>query len=155
MHSTSTTSLNTPRAGTPTSWKDPVATTVQTLFTMAATVYANSNWGKESACPLQTMVAGSTTPQSYQQGFTHTPWPVGSLVPISIGGRLRINDETSVVTETNNSALYEQDKKDHTKKREQQIRQLKGYVRNSLFPFCNFFSIKNTCSSATKKEVLY
>jgi hypothetical protein len=78
------------------------------------------------------MVPGSTTPQSHQQGFTHTPSPVGSLVPISIGGRLRINDETSVATETNNSALYKQDKKDHKKVREQQMRQLKDYVRNSF-----------------------
>jgi hypothetical protein len=61
------------------------------------------------------MVPGSTTPQSHQQGFTHTPSPVGSSVPISIGGRIRINDEKSVVTETNNSALYKQDKKDHKK----------------------------------------
>jgi hypothetical protein len=45
---------------------------------------------------------------------------VGSSIPISIGGRNRINDETSVVTETNNSALYEQDKKDHKKEQEEQ-----------------------------------
>jgi hypothetical protein len=101
------------------------------------------------------LVLGSTTLQSYQQGFTHTPLPVGSLVPISIGGRLRINDETSVVTETNNSALYEQDKKDHKKEQEQLMRQLKDYVCDSLMPFSNFFQIKNKCSSATKKEVLY
>jgi hypothetical protein len=85
------------------------------------------------------MVPGSTTPQSHQQGFTHTPSLVGSLDPISIGGRLRIHDETSVVTETNNSALYKQDKKDHKKEQEQQMRQLKDYMRNSLFPFWNFF----------------
>jgi hypothetical protein len=80
---------------------------------------------------------------------------VGSSVPISIGGKIRINDETSVVTETNNSALYEQDKKDHKKEQEQRMRQLKDYVRNNLFPFWKFFPIKNKCSSATKKEVLY
>jgi hypothetical protein len=62
------------------------------------------------------------------------------LVPISIGGRLRINDETSVVTETNNSALYKQDKNDYKKEQEQQMRQLKDYVCNSLFPFWKFFS---------------
>jgi hypothetical protein len=61
------------------------------------------------------MVPGSTTPQSYKQGFTHTPSPLGSWVPISIGGRLSINDEMSVVTETSNSALYKQDRKDHKK----------------------------------------
>jgi hypothetical protein len=76
-HTTSTTSLHTPRAGTPTSWKDPVSTTVRTPFTTAATVYSNSHWGIESARPLQTMVPGSTTPQSHQQGFTHTPSRVG------------------------------------------------------------------------------
>jgi hypothetical protein len=65
---------------------------------------------------------------------------VGSSVPISIGGRIRINDETSVVTETNNSALYEQDKKDHKKEREERMRNLKDYVRNSLFPSWKFFS---------------
>jgi hypothetical protein len=86
------------------------------------------------------MVPGSTTPQSHQQGFTHTPLPVGSSVPISIGGRLRINDETSVVTETNNSALNKQDKKDHKKEREERMRNLKDYVPNSLFPFWKFFS---------------
>jgi hypothetical protein len=133
----STTSLHTPRAGTPTSWKDPVATTVRTPFAMAATVHYFSNRGIESSCPLQTMVPGS------------------SSVPISIGGRLRINDATSVVTETNYSALYKQDKKDHKKEQEQQMRQLKDYVRNTLFPFWNFFQIKSRCSSATKKEVLY
>jgi hypothetical protein len=94
------------------------------------------------------MVPGSTTPQSYQQGFTHTPSLVGSLFPISIGGRLRINDETSVVTETNKSALYKQDKKDHKKEQEQRMRQLKDYicatvyVHHSLFPFWKFFSNK-------------
>jgi hypothetical protein len=140
MHRTSTTSLQTPRAGTPTSWKDPVSTTARTPFTMVATVYSNSNWGLESAHPPQTMAPGSTTPQSHRQGFTHTPLPVGSLVPISIGGRIRINDETSVVTETNNSALYKQDEKDHKKEQEQRMRNLKDYVRNSLFPFWKFFS---------------
>jgi hypothetical protein len=139
-HRTSTTSLYTPRAGTPTSLKDHVSTTARTTFTTAATVFSNSNRGLESARPLQTMVPGSTTPQSHRQGFTHTPSPVGSSVPISIGGRIRINDETSVVTETNNSALYEQDKKDHKKEREERMRNLKDYVRNSLFPFWKFFS---------------
>jgi hypothetical protein len=128
---------------------------VRTPFATAATVYSNSNWGVESSRPLQTMVPGSTTPQSYQQGFTHTPSPVGSSVPISIGGRLRINDEKSVVTETNNSALYKQDKKDHKKEQEQRMRNLKDYVRNSLFPFWKYFSNQNKCSSATEKEVLY
>jgi hypothetical protein len=154
MQRTSTTSTNTPRAGTPTSGKDPVSTTARP-FTTATTVYSNSNRGLEAIRQLQTMVQGSTTLQSHQQGFTHTPSPVGSSVPISIGGRLRINDEMSVVTETNNSALYEQDKKDHKKEREERMRNLKDYVRNSLFPFWNFFPIQSKCSSATKKEVLY
>jgi hypothetical protein len=67
---------------------------------------------------------------------------VVSLFPISIGGRLRINDETSVVTETINSALYKQDEKEHKKEQEQWMRQLKDYVCNSLFPFWNFFPNK-------------
>jgi hypothetical protein len=44
------------------------------------------------------------------------------------------------VTETNYSALYKQDKKDHKKEQEERMRDLKDYVRNSLFPFWNFFS---------------
>jgi hypothetical protein len=119
-----------------------VSTTARTPFTTVATVYSNSNRGLESARPLKTMVPGSTTLQSHQQGFTHTPSPVGSLVPISIGGKIRINDETSVVTEINNSALYKQDKKDHKKEQEERMRDLKDYVHNSLFPFWNFFPIK-------------
>jgi hypothetical protein len=51
------------------------------------------------------MVVGSTTMQSYQQGFGPTPSLVGSLVPFSIGGRIRINDETSVVTDLKFGAL--------------------------------------------------
>jgi hypothetical protein len=81
---------------------------------------------------------------------------VGSSVPISIGGKIRINDETSVVTETNNSALYEQDKKDHKKEREERMRVLKRTLCATVyFHFGNFFPIKNKCSSATKQEVLY
>jgi hypothetical protein len=53
MHRTSTTSLRTPRAGTPTSWKDPVVTNVRTPFATAATVYSNSNRGTDSSRPLQ------------------------------------------------------------------------------------------------------
>jgi hypothetical protein len=64
-HRTSTTSLHAPRAGTPTSLKDLVSTTARTTFTTAATVFSNSNRGLESARPLQTMVPGSTTPQSH------------------------------------------------------------------------------------------
>jgi hypothetical protein len=101
------------------------------------------------------MVPGSTTLQSHQQGFTHTPSPVGSLVPISIGGRLRINDETSVVTETKNSALYEQDKKDHKKEQEERMRNLKDYVRNSLYLFWKFFSNQKQMLFSNKEEVLY
>jgi hypothetical protein len=62
---TSTTSLHTPRAGTPTSLKDLVSTSARTTFTMAARVFSNSNRGLESARPLQTMVPGSTTLQSH------------------------------------------------------------------------------------------
>jgi hypothetical protein len=69
MNRASTTSLHTARAGTPTSWQDLVATTVRTPAATAATVYSNSNQGIESARPLKTMVPGSTTLQSHQQGL--------------------------------------------------------------------------------------
>jgi hypothetical protein len=72
---------------------------------------------------------------------------VGSSGPILIGGKIRINDETSVVTETNNSALYEQDKKDHIREQEERMRNLKDYVRNSLFPFWK--------KNSNKKQVLF
>jgi hypothetical protein len=52
---------------------------------------------------------------------------------------LKINDETSVVTETKNSALYEQDKKDHKKEREERMRNLKDYVRNSFKSILEIF----------------
>jgi CCR4-NOT transcriptional regulation complex NOT5 subunit len=64
-HRTSTTSLHTPRAGTPTSLRNLVSTTARTTLTTAATVFSNSSRGLESARPLQTMVPGSTTPQSH------------------------------------------------------------------------------------------
>jgi hypothetical protein len=96
-----------------------------------------------SRLPAHQGPVGSRTPQSYQQVFTHTPSPVGSsAVPNQIEGRIQttINDETSVVTDTNNSALYEQEKKDHKQEQEQRMRQLQEYVRNRLFPFWKFFS---------------
>jgi hypothetical protein len=59
-------------------------------------------------------MALSSTPQSFH-GLIPSPEPLGSMsrVPNQIDGRIRSNDETSVVTEKKNLALDEQDKKDH------------------------------------------
>jgi hypothetical protein len=54
----------------------------------------------------------------------------------------KANDVSSVVTETNNSSLYEQDKRDSKKEHELRMRQWKEYVHNSLFPYWKFFSNK-------------
>lgn len=81
----------------------------------------------------------ASTPQSFQ-GFQSGDSPKTSSVPDAICGNA--NEVSSVVTETNNASLYEQDKRDNKKEHEQRMRQLKEYVRNSLFPYWKFFSNK-------------
>lgn len=81
----------------------------------------------------------ASTPQSFQ-GFQSGASPNTSGVPDAICGKA--NDVSSVVTETNNASLYEQDKRDSKKEHELRMRQLKEYVRNSLFPYWKFFSNK-------------
>jgi hypothetical protein len=83
----------------------------------------------------------SSTPQSYQGFNAAGASPnTSNNVPAAISGNA--NDVSSVVTETNNASLYEQDKKDSKKEHELRMRQLKEYVRNSLFPYWKFFSNK-------------
>jgi hypothetical protein len=81
-----------------------------------------------------------STPQSYQGFHAASTSPNTSNVPDAICGKA--NDVSSVVTETNNASLYEQDKNDSKKEHELHMRQLKEYVRNSLFPYWKFFSNK-------------
>jgi hypothetical protein len=81
----------------------------------------------------------ASTPQSFQ-GFQSGASPNTSSVPDAICGKA--NDVSSVVTEPNNASLYEQDKRDSKKEHELRMRQLKEYVRNSLFPYWKFFSNK-------------
>jgi hypothetical protein len=99
-----------PEAGSQTGARAPLTNT-----SLPASVRSARDWVVVPNCPSQHMALIST-PQSFH-GLIPSPLPLGSMsrVPNQIDRRIRSHDETSVVTETNNLALYEQDKKDHKK----------------------------------------